>query len=92
MLAAIRAAYDEPTEWVKAEPPRGGGILSARHKEKVTAEELVAMMGKPEIQFTQPPARRRPLRRVHAPRRAVKGEPKSWRDLFFPEAHGLEGN
>jgi NitT/TauT family transport system substrate-binding protein len=91
-LAAIRAAFDEATEWVKTNHREAANSYLRVTKEKIAAEELLAMMEKPEIQFTNRPLGVQRFSEFMHRIGLVKAKPESWKDLFFPEAHGLEGN
>jgi len=91
-LAAIRAAFDEATEWVKANHREAADSYLRVTKEKVAPGELVAMMERPEIEFTNRPLGVGRFAEFMHRIGLVKAKPESWRDLFFPEAHELDGN
>jgi NitT/TauT family transport system substrate-binding protein len=91
-LAAIRAAFDDATAWVQANHREAAESYLRITKEKVSAEELVAMMEKPEIQFTNRPLGVQRFSEFMHRIGLVKAKPESWRDLFFPEAASLDGN
>ena len=55
-------------------------------------EELVAMMGKPEVQFTAVPMGVQRFATFMQRAGLIKTAPASWKDLFFPEAHDQDGN
>jgi NitT/TauT family transport system substrate-binding protein len=91
-VAAIRAAYDEATEWIKANHREAAESYIRVTKEKTSPDELMAMMNKPEIQFTAVPMGVQRFATFMQRIGLIKTGPESWKDLFFAEAHGMPGN
>ena len=60
--------------------------------DKMSVDELVKIVGDPEAEWTIVPhgtfTYATFMRRIGT----VKREAKSWKDLFFPEAHGFAGS
>lgn len=66
--------------------------LKAAGDKKSTVEEILAMLNDPEIQYTTTP--KNMMKYVEFMHRigSIKQKPDSWKDMFFPEVHNLQGS
>ncbi|MEP7207277.1 MAG: ABC transporter substrate-binding protein [Casimicrobiaceae bacterium] len=89
---AFIAAYDEATAWINANPRQAAEAYVRITKEKATPDEILAMMRDPDAEFTAIPRNVKPVVDFMNRVGTIKVKPASWKDLFFPEAHGLAGS
>jgi NitT/TauT family transport system substrate-binding protein len=90
---AVRAAHEEANAFIKSEPKAAAEIyLKLVNDKKNSADDLVAMITDPDIDYTTRPANlMKHAEFMHKVGR-LKHLPASWKDLFFPEAHDLSGS
>jgi NitT/TauT family transport system substrate-binding protein len=91
-MAAVIAALSEAMKMIKEDPKKAIGIYLTQVKEKVTAEELVAMLQEPGVVFDVAPVGMTKFAAFMAKAGTIKTTPKDWKDFFFAEAHALNGN
>ena len=89
---AVRAAHEEANAFIKRDPKASAEIyLKLTNDRKNSADDLVAMITDPDIDYTTPPANlMKHVTFMHRVGR-MKRPPASWKDLFFAEAHDLNG-
>ena len=89
---AVRAAHEEANAFIKREPKASAEIyLKLTNDRKNSADDLVAMITDPDIDYTTTPANfMKHVTFMHRVGR-LKRMPASWKDLFFAEAHDLNG-
>jgi NitT/TauT family transport system substrate-binding protein len=89
---AVRAAHEEANAFIKREPKAAAEIyLRLTNDKKNSADDLVAMITDPDIDYTTAPANlMKHVAFMHKVGR-LKHLPTSWKDLFFAEAHDLNG-
>ncbi len=92
VIAAVMAALADAMEMIKTEPRKAIDIYLTQVKEKVTAEELVAMLKEPGAVFDVAPVGMTKFATFMAKAGTLKTTPASWKDFFFAEAHALNGN
>ncbi len=91
-IAAIFAAMGEAMEFI-ARDKRGAADLYLKvTKEKITVEELTAMLESPGFIFTRAPNGTLKYSEQMFRTGVIKTRPASWKDAFFPIAHSLPGN
>jgi NitT/TauT family transport system substrate-binding protein len=91
-IAAVNAALGEAMEFI-AKDKRGAAELYLKaSKEKLTVDELVNMISMPGFAFTQAPHGVMKYAEQMYKTGVIKTMPASWKDPFFPTAHGLPGN
>ena len=61
-------------------------------KDKDTVDNIARMMNDPQIVYTTTPQNVMKYADFMARTGAIKVKPDSWKDLFFPNAHGLPGS
>jgi NitT/TauT family transport system substrate-binding protein len=89
---AVRAAHEEANAFIKREPKAAAEIyLKLTNDKKNSADDLVAMITDPDIDYTTAPANlMKHVAFMHQVGR-LKHLPASWKDMFFAEAHDLNG-
>lgn len=89
---AVRAAHEDANAFIKREPKVAAEIyLKLTNDRKNSADDLVAMIGDPDIDYTTTPANLMKHAEFMYKVGRLKRLPASWKDLFFPEAHDLDG-
>jgi NitT/TauT family transport system substrate-binding protein len=89
---AVRAAHEEANAFIKSDPKAAAEIyLKLINDRKNSADDLVAMITDPDIDYTTTPANlMKHAEFMHKVGR-LRRLPGSWKDLFFAEAHDLGG-
>lgn len=59
---------------------------------KNSVDDIVAMINAPDYAFTLTPQKVYKTAEFMAKIGSIKAKPASWKDLFFPEIHGLQGD
>jgi sulfonate transport system substrate-binding protein len=91
--AAVLAAYDEAIEWVNSDKLRAARLYIEVAKDKnMTDQELAALMSTKDLEFTKVPSNVGKIADFLYRTGAIKNKAASWKDLFFPEVHGLPGS
>ncbi len=90
---AVRAAHEQANAFIKAEPKAASEIyLKLTNDKKNSADDLVTMISDPDIDYTTAPANlMKHVEFMHKVGR-LKHMPNSWKDMFFAEAHDLDGS
>jgi NitT/TauT family transport system substrate-binding protein len=90
---SVVAAFDEAIAWINADKKRAAALyLTMSGDKKTTADEVHAMMVSPGFEYTRTPMKVGLLFDFMARIGSLKNKPANWKDLFFPEAHGLPGD
>jgi len=93
ICAAVMAAQDEANAFIRANPKEAARIYIALANEKRSpVDEMAAMIADPDVEYTTTPARLMVLVDFMHKVGRLKRRPESWKDLFFPAAHGLQGS
>jgi NitT/TauT family transport system substrate-binding protein len=93
VFAAVLKAYDDAIQWVNADKLRAARLYIEMTKDKNLDEnELAALMSTKDLEFTKTPSNVGKMADFMHRVGLIKNKPDSWKDLFFPEAHGLPGN
>ncbi len=89
---AVRAAHEEANAFIKHEPKAAAEVyLKLTNDKKNSGDDLVAMITDPDIDYTTTPANlMKHVAFMHQVGR-LKHLPASWKDMFFAEAHDLNG-
>lgn len=93
IAAAVLAAFDEGNRMIKADPARAAETYIAVSNEKTTpADELAKMIADPDVEYTTTPVNVMAFVEFMQKVGRIKKKPASWKDLFFAEAHELQGS
>ena len=85
-------AMGQAMDLVRSDKKRAAEIYLSVTKEKTTAEDLVAMLENPKIQFRLEPSATIPAAEFLHSTDRIKNKPASWKDYFFLFSHGLNGS
>jgi NitT/TauT family transport system substrate-binding protein len=89
---AVFASHEEANGFIKKNPADAAEIYLTLSKDKrSTAAEIVSMITDPDIDYTTTPANLMTLIEFMRRSGRLKTAPASWKDLFLPEAHALQG-
>jgi NitT/TauT family transport system substrate-binding protein len=89
---AVRSAHEEANVFIRREPKAAAQVyLKLTNDKKNSADDLVAMITDPDIDYTTAPANLMKHFNFMYKVGRLKHLPASWKDLFFAEAHDLDG-
>ena len=91
-IKAFIAAIDEASEMVAQNPKAAAEIYIAVTKEKITIEELVAVIKQPGAIFSATPQRSMLWAEYMHRIGLIKQKPASWKDFTFPNIHDRQGS
>jgi NitT/TauT family transport system substrate-binding protein len=92
-FAAVKAAFIEAIQFINSDPRAAAEIFLKREPSKHDPDWIVKMMSnKNLVSFTPDPHRFGKLAAFLHQSGVINAEPASWRDLFFDQAAGLDGN
>lgn len=89
---AILAALEKAMDLIKKNPRQAAEIYLTMTKEKTSVDAMVKMITDPLIRFTTTPSSIYPTAQFMHKVGRIKNMPASWKDLFFPDVHGLPGS
>ena len=93
VFAAVGKALDDGIAWINADKPRAAKWFIAFTKDKkVTVADMAALLASPDLEFTKTPSRAGLIASFMHSVGTLKNKPSSWKDLYFEEAHGLNGS
>ena len=90
--AAFVAALDEATTTINRDKRGAAGVYKRMSGTKESVDELVRMMEDPLVDYTQAPKSIMKTAEFMAKVGTIKDKPSSWKDLFFPNVHGMQGS
>jgi NitT/TauT family transport system substrate-binding protein len=92
VYAAFLTAFREATDFINAHKEEAARIYLEVSKDKSATEAgIVKMLDNPDIRFTLVPQGIMKVVDFMYEQGRIKVQPKSWKDLFFPEVHDLPG-
>lgn len=89
---AVVDALREATDMVNADRKRAAEIYVQEGGNKEKVDFLLKIMNDPQVHYTMAPENVLPYARFMHKVGTLKHDPRSWKDLFFPEVHGLPGS
>jgi NitT/TauT family transport system substrate-binding protein len=93
VYAAVLAALDEANKMIVADKKAAAELLLASTGDKgFSVQEIISVLSDPEIKFTTTPENVMKYSSFMADIGSIKNRPASWKDLFFPEIHGVPGS
>jgi NitT/TauT family transport system substrate-binding protein len=87
-VAALRDAMDD----IRRDPRRAAADYLDQSKEKLTVDEVAAMIADPGTNFSLAPESVMQLTAFMFKQGLIKTKPDSWKDMFFPEVHDQPGS
>jgi NitT/TauT family transport system substrate-binding protein len=92
MCAVVIAAFEEADAFIKAHPREAAQLYLTAAHDKNSLDALEKMVADPDVEYTTTPHNvMKFVDFMHKVGR-IKHQPKSWKDLFFPEAQKLNGS
>lgn len=89
---AVLAALKEATDAINADKRRAAEVYVKEGGGKESVDKLLAIMNDPQIRYTVAPERILPFAHFMHEVGTIKVRPQSWKDLFFPDIHDLQGS
>jgi NitT/TauT family transport system substrate-binding protein len=90
---AVTAALNGAIDWTNADKRRAAKLYMEMTKErKLTENDIVEIISVPGFDFTRVPKKTFDFAAFMHKIGSLKNKPESWKDLYFPEAHGLPGS
>jgi NitT/TauT family transport system substrate-binding protein len=92
LYEAFVKALDEAQTAINRDKRAAAEAYLRISKDKDTVDNIARMMNDPQIVYTTTPQNVMKYADFMARTGAIKVRPDSWKDLFFPNAHGLPGS
>lgn len=93
VFAAVIAAHTEAMQWIGADLRRTARLfITLTNEKRLSEDEVLALMTEPGFEYTRTPKKIGKFVEFMHRTGALKNKAESWKDLFFPEAHGLAGD
>jgi len=89
---AFMAALKEAMDKINADKPKYAKVFVDFTKSKLAPEFILEMMNDPSIRYTMAPEGTMRFAAFLHKVGTIKEQPSGWKDMFFPEVHGLAGN
>ena len=89
---AVVDAMKEATDSVNADKKRAAEIYVREGGGKESVDKILKLMTDPQVKYTMAPENVLPYAQFMHKIGTLKNEPKSWKDLFFPDIHDLPGS
>ena len=91
-VAAYLAALREADDIIKRDPARAARDYKTLTKAAQSESDIEAMIRQPDAQYAVAPVALMKFASFMAHIGTLKEAPRSWKDVFFPEAHALPGS
>ncbi len=93
ICAAVLNAHNEANAFINAHPRDAAQIYASLTKDRRNpVDELAKMVADPDVDYTTTPANVMTLIEFMHKAGRIKRMPGSWKDLFFPDVHGVQGS
>ena len=95
ICAAVVAAFNDANAFIKAHPRDAAQLYLTATKDKNSLDALDAlekMVADPDVDYTTTPVNVIKFVDFMYKVGRIKKKPASWKDMFFPEAYGLNGS
>ena len=89
---AVLDAMKEATASINADKKRAAEVYVAEGGGKESVDKILKLMSDPQVKYTLAPENVLPYAQFMHKIGTLKNEPKSWKDLFFPDIHDLPGS
>lgn len=92
VIAAFLAALDRAMAVIRDRPDEAAAVWVRAERSRLGAAAVAGMIRRPENEWTTAPRRVMDFMAFMHANGALAARADAWRDLFFPEAHGLDGS
>jgi NitT/TauT family transport system substrate-binding protein len=92
LYEAFLAALAEATARINADLPAAAELYRRMTKDQSSADDLVAMMKQPGVEFTLVPKGVAAIASFMFKVGSIKASPASWKDMFFENVHAQPGS
>jgi NitT/TauT family transport system substrate-binding protein len=92
MCSVIIAAFNAADVFIKAHPREAAQLYLTATKDKNSLDALEKMVADPDVEYTTTPVNVMKFIDFMYKVGRIKKKPESWKDMFFPEAYGLNGS
>jgi NitT/TauT family transport system substrate-binding protein len=93
VYAAVLMAIDEANQMIAADKKSAAELLLASTNDKgFSVQEIVDVLSDPHVKFTTTPENVMKYADFMQEIGSIKNRPASWKDMFFPEIHGVPGS
>ena len=92
LMEALRRAMQQAVDLINTDKPRAARIYLAATREQIEPAALAAMMGGKGVGYELAPLGAMLMARFMGRTGQIPVVPESWKELFFPMAHDLDGN
>jgi NitT/TauT family transport system substrate-binding protein len=92
ICAAVVAAFEEADTFIKAHPSEAAQTYLDVTRDKTALDVLEKMVADPDVDYTTTPVNIMKIVDFMHEVGRIKKKPASWKDMFFPEAYGLNGS
>ena len=92
LYAAFVSALEEATAYINKDKTAAAEAYLRISKDKDSVADILAMLNDPAIVFTMAPQNIMAYANFMAKIGMIKAKPESWKDMFFPNVHGLAGS
>jgi NitT/TauT family transport system substrate-binding protein len=90
-IAAFMAALEEADRLIARDPAVAAKIYLDATKEKYSVDEIVSMIKAPNVVYSTTPNATMVFANFMFKTGLIKTKPASWKEFFFPAAHGFPG-
>jgi NitT/TauT family transport system substrate-binding protein len=92
ICAAMVASFEEADAFIKAHPREAAQIYLTVTRDKNPLDALEKMVTDPDVDYTTTPVSVMKIVDFMHEVGRIKKKPASWKEMFFPEAYGLNGS
>jgi len=92
ICGAVVAAFEQADAFIKAHPREAAQIYLTATRDKNSLDALEKMVADPDVDYTTTPVSVMKIVDFMYKVGRIKKQPASWKDMFFPEAYGLNGS
>ncbi len=92
LYKALIAAFDEATQMLNKDVKQASQYWIDNVKSKMAVEKVAAIASGPQVKWTMVPENTMKYAEFMHAVGSIKAMPADWKELFFPEVHGLPGS
>jgi NitT/TauT family transport system substrate-binding protein len=88
----VIASFEQANAFIKVNPREAAQIYLTATRDKNALDALEKMVADPDVDYTTTPVSVMKIVDFMYSVGRIKKKPASWKDMFFPEAYGLNGS